>query len=36
MNRLESFKAAQGQLIFAKGDPSNYFYVVVKGEVEIS
>jgi CRP-like cAMP-binding protein len=36
MNRLESFKAKAEDTIFCKGDPSTYFYVIVRGSVEIS
>jgi CRP-like cAMP-binding protein len=33
MNRLESFKAKAEDTIFCKGDPSTYFYVIVRGSV---
>jgi CRP-like cAMP-binding protein len=36
MNRLEKLSANPNQVIFRKGDPSAYFYIIIKGKVEIS
>lgn len=36
MNRLENFEARPEQTIFKKGDPSNYFYIIIQGSIEIS
>ena len=36
MSRLESLQANKGQTIFKKGDPSTYFYIITRGNVEIS
>lgn len=33
MNRLENFQAAPKQIIFRKGDPSNYFYIIIYGTI---
>jgi CRP-like cAMP-binding protein len=36
MNRLESFKTLPKQVIFKKGDPSDYFYIIIHGTIQIS
>ena len=33
MNRMERLSAQANQIIFRKGDPSAYFYIIVKGKV---
>lgn len=35
MSKLEKFTAKQGDVIFRKGDPANYFYIILEGIVEI-
>jgi CRP-like cAMP-binding protein len=36
INKLEKFVAEPGETIFKKGDPANYFYIIVEGVVQIS
>jgi len=33
MNRMEKLTAQTNQVIFRKGDPSVYFYIIIKGKV---
>ena len=36
MNRLECLEANTNQVVFKKGDPSTYFYIIIQGKLEVS
>jgi signal-transduction protein with cAMP-binding, CBS, and nucleotidyltransferase domain len=36
ITKLEKFTAEAGEIIFRKGDISNYFYIILEGTINIS